>query len=105
MYDSAEAVIERPARNPEFSGVIPAPFSQTCAPDLSSRELLTRLGVIRELYMAETSPSGKKQFRKEAHTIKQLIGEHRRKVVFSAGSLLLAVVLLIFFLQNIGLAE
>ncbi|MFU8859013.1 MAG: hypothetical protein ACNA8K_01190 [Cyclonatronaceae bacterium] len=105
MYNGAEAVIERPAGNPAFSGEINNPFSQTGAPDLNSRELHTRLGVIRELYMAETSPAGKKQFRNEAHSIKLLISVHRRKMFISAGSLLLAVIFLIVFLQNIGLAE
>ena len=103
VYYSTDAVIEHEDRNTVFTGGNNADISDTNAPDLNSRQLLTRFDEIKGLYDSEKTPEGKKRLRKEAHSIKQLIGEHRRKVFFSTGSLFMAFALLIILLQNMGL--
>ncbi|MFN2374123.1 MAG: hypothetical protein ABR545_09965 [Cyclonatronaceae bacterium] len=103
IYDSADAVIDYTGRNPVFTGDNYAGMSDTNAPDLNSRELFSRFEEIKELYDSAKTPDGKKRLRKEAHSIKQLIGDHRRKVFYSTGSIVMAIALLIIILQNIGL--
>jgi hypothetical protein len=103
IYDSADTVIDYTGRNPVFPGDNYAGTSDTNAPYLNSRELLTRFDEIRGLYDSAKTPAGKKRLRKEAHSIKHLIGDHRRKVYYSAGSVVMAIALLIIILQNIGL--
>lgn len=102
-YSSTDTVIEHQAGNPAFPGENYASVSDTNAPDLNSRELLARFDMIRKMYDSATTPAGKKRLRKEAHCIKQLIGDHHRKVLFSTGSLVMAITLLVILLQNIGL--
>lgn len=103
VYYNTDAVIESPARNPVFTRENNTTVSDVNAPDLNSRELLTRYDEIKGLYISEKTPEGKRRLRKEAHSIKELIGEHRRKVFVSSGSLFMAITLLVILLQNIGL--
>ena len=102
-YGSNDAVIEHPDPKPAFAAEDNAEISDTNAPDLSSRELMTRFDTIKKLYDSANTPAGKQRLRKEAHSIKHLIVEHRRKVAYSTGSLVMAIALLIILLQNIGL--
>jgi hypothetical protein len=98
-YGSTDSFLNRSDRGPVFSGANSATAIDENAPALKFPALRTRLDVIKVRYSSEKSTAGKKRYRKKAQGIKQAIGDQRRKRIVSAGSFVLALVLLMTLLQ------
>jgi hypothetical protein len=105
VSESTGSVLELPTRSLASNTENNTAARDTDAQDLSSRDLMARLDEIKVLYGSETSGAGKKRLRNDARILRQLIVDNRRKVIYSTGSLLLAIALLAVLLQNIGLIQ
>ena len=65
---------------------------------MNTSALINRKDQIRELYSSEKTPQGKRNLRKEFHELKDEISGNGRGVFISVGSMVLIVLVLIFFI-------